>query len=83
MVINSEQYFINRVPVVQKALKFLRLPLLSDRMVNRTMKRRISNRKVSQDTVKMLPPTAQLLMEFARPWNEKLVQYLNDDIFRW
>ena len=83
MVINSDLYFANRVPVVQKAFSFLKLPPLSSRMLNKTMHRKVANGKGNRDKVEMFPPTATLLTDFVRPWTQLLVTYLGDESFQW
>ena len=82
-IINSEVYFRDRVPVVNAALKFLKLPEL-DRMTARRMRRRrVLNAGSRGVHVRMLPETVELLTQFQEPWKEKLARFLNDDSYMW
>ena len=83
MVVKSETYFANRKSVMDKTARFLGLSPFTNAEKATLSNKRVSNRAANGKSVKMLPQTKDLLMQFVQKWNKLLAEYLSDNSFMW
>ena len=82
LFVKCEELRENTAGVMKEVFKFLELsPLTDDQLAKAVSSQHINERSSKKNP--MLPSTRELLQEFFKPFNEKLVQLLNDDRFLW
>ncbi|KAH9496541.1 Carbohydrate sulfotransferase 15 [Bulinus truncatus] len=84
LILRTEDYGKNVTTTVQQAFRFLQLPQVSPKALNKIEALLRSNEnKARREKVPMLPDSRRLLSEFYEPYNRKLAQLLGDDRFTW
>ena len=82
LFVKSEELRENTSDVMRGLYKFLELSPLTEKQLTKV----VSAQHINELSVKkppMLPSTRELLLEFFKPFNEKLAWLLNDDRFLW